>query len=345
MKTTFFSTFLLFLLQQLSAQEIPIYSRAETDTILNGDYNIRALLIEGSTIYYGADKSRIGYINVASKERKEFKYEIDDLEFRSIAKTKDHIFALNAGSPAVLTRMEKNGSNLRVVYDDYNPKVFYDSMQFWNNYEGIALGDPLNGCMAVVITRNGGKSWNRLPCFLLPPVIEGEAAFAASNTNIVIKGDRTWLVTGGMASRVLYSPDKGKNWYISETPMVSGKPTTGIYSADFYDFKYGFLVGGDYLDPQMNNNTKAITSDGGKTWKSISNNEGFGYASCVQYIPGSDGKALVTVGPAGLQYSSDYGSTWTQLLADDSLYTIRFQNSRTAYAAGKNKIIRISFKE
>lgn len=346
MKSIIFSLFLLLCAFHMSFAQnrTDIYSEVQVDTILHGDYSIRALLIDGSTLYYGADKSRIGYINVATEERMEFRYEVEDLEFRSIAKTRDHIFALNAGSPAVLTKMNKDGSELKVVYDDYNPKVFYDSMQFWNNYEGIAVGDPLKGCMAIVITRDGGKNWRRLPCSVLPPVIEGEAAFAASNTNIVVKGDRTWIVTGGAVSRILYSPDKGKSWFLSDTPIVSGQSTTGIYSADFYDFKYGFIVGGDYTKPEMNNQNKAITTDGGQTWKTVADNAGFGYASCVQFVPDGDGAQLVTVGPSGLQYSSDYGKTWTQLYADPSLYTIRFQNSRTAYAAGKNKIIKITFK-
>jgi hypothetical protein len=30
---------------------------------------------------------------------------------------------------------------------------------------------------------------------------------------------------------------------------------------------------------------KARTTDGGKTWKLVAENQGFGYASCVQYIP------------------------------------------------------------
>ncbi|MFV8375772.1 hypothetical protein [Flavobacterium sp. LB1P62] len=44
----------------------------------------------------------------------------------------------------------------------------------------------------------------------LPKIIDGEAAFVACNTNIVIKGNKTWIVTGGKKARVFYSSDKGK---------------------------------------------------------------------------------------------------------------------------------------
>ncbi len=325
-------------------QETLKYSRVEVDTLLVGDYNIRAIAIDGSTLHYGADKSRVGTINIVTKVLKEYQYEVPNIEFRSIAKNGTDIFALSAGMPAILTRINKKNDKMSVVYDDYNSKIFYDSMQFWSHYEGIAFGDPMNGCMTIIITRDGGKNWRRVPCGLVPHPKEGEAAFAASNTGIVTKGDRTFIATGGSNSRILYSPDKGRKWGIIETPIISGTSTQGIYSMDFYDFKYGFLTGGDYLNPDVKIGNKALTTDGGKTWKLVADGEAFGYASCVQFIPDSDGKALVTVGPSGLYYSADHGHTWKLLLEDSSLNTIRFQNPRTAFAAGKNKIIRITFK-
>jgi hypothetical protein len=40
------------------------------------------------------------------------------------------------------------------------------------------------------------------PSNKLPKVMDGEAAFAQSNTNILIKGNNTWFVSGGKKSRV-----------------------------------------------------------------------------------------------------------------------------------------------
>jgi hypothetical protein len=54
----------------------------------------------------------------------------------------------------------------------------------------------------------------------------------------------------------------------------------------------------------------------------MAENQGFGYASCIQYIPNSDGKSLVSVGVSGLYYSYDSGN-WKQLATDSSLFTIR----------------------
>jgi photosystem II stability/assembly factor-like uncharacterized protein len=218
-------------------------------------------------------------------------------------------------------------------------------MQFWNDLEGIAVGDPIEGCFSVITTRDGGTTWQKTPSDQLPQLAEGEAAFAASNTNIVIKENSTWLVSGGKSARVFFSDDKGKSWSVNETPMVQGKQMTGIFTADFYDSKVGFISGGNYEVLTQNFDNKAVTRDGGKRWQLVAQNQGFGYASCVQYIPKSKGKELVSVGASGLFYSNDGGNSWKQFSTDGSLYTIRFLNASTAIAAGKNKLIRIRFKK
>jgi hypothetical protein len=44
-------------------------------------------------------------------------------------------------NPALLYQVSKN-LKPRLTYQENNKKVFYDSMKFWNNKEGIAMGDP-----------------------------------------------------------------------------------------------------------------------------------------------------------------------------------------------------------
>jgi photosystem II stability/assembly factor-like uncharacterized protein len=82
-------------------------------------------------------------------------------------------------------------------------------MQFWNDKEGIAIGDPTEDTFSIIVTRDGGETWTKLLSDKLPTNASGEAAFAASNTNIVIKGD-TWLVSGGK-KHVFYSQIKQKH--------------------------------------------------------------------------------------------------------------------------------------
>ena len=330
----------------IDSLKLKVYNSIQIDTLLQEDLSIRALLLDSNKLWYAANKGKYGSIDLNSHKRFNGHVTKDTLmlEFRSIAKTNEYIFILNVGTPALLYRISKDGSRIKKMYQENHPKAFYDSMQFWNNEEGIAMGDPTDSCLSVLITRDGGTTWNKVSCENLPKVAEGEAAFAASNTNLVIKGNETWMGSGGKKSRVFYSSDKGKSWKAFNTPMIQGQAMSGIFTADFYDAKNGCIAGGNYEKLNQNFGNKAITKDGGKSWKLTAENIGFGYASCVQYVPNSNAQQLVSVGASGLYYSSNAGEKWSKLSNDSSLFTIRFLNDSTAIAAGKNKIIRVNFK-
>ena len=315
------------------------------DTLFSDSISIRAIAIDGNKIWYTADKGRFGSYNLDLKSRLEKSVEYDggNPEFRSIAQTQDNIFIINVGNPALLFKIKKNALSKQLVYTEQAEKVFFDSMQFWDENNGIAMGDPIDDCLNVILTANGGNSWKKVPCENLPKVATGEAAFAASNTNIIVKNNKVWIVSGGVKARVFYSNDKGHNWTVYETPIVQGKAMTGIFTADFYDSQNGFIAGGDYDLPNQDFANKAITKDGGKTWKTIADNQGFGYASCVQYVPQSKGKSLVVVAHSGIFYSNNAGQSWTQIHKDSNLHTIRFIDKNNAIAAGKGKMIHIKF--
>jgi photosystem II stability/assembly factor-like uncharacterized protein len=323
-----------------------IYTSVKIDTLFTDKISIRPISISDDKVFYAADKNRVGVIDLNKNSRNEYVIEKDNLklEFRSIAQTSSSIFIANVGNPAFIYKFSKDLQQKELVYEEHNEKVFYDSMQFWNDQEGIAIGDPIENCFCMLITRNGGATWTKVTCSNLPDLAEGEAAFAASNTNIVIKGGKTWIVSGGKKARVFFSSDKGKTWSVNNSPVIQGEAMTGIFTADFYNEKIGFIAGGNYEKPNQNFGNKALTTNGGKTWDLVSENQGFGYASCVQFVPDSKGKQLVSVGANGIYYSSDKGNSWKQFSSDSSLFTIRFINKSTAIAAGKDKMVRLDFK-
>lgn len=313
------------------------------DTLLQDKISIRAIVIAENKVFYAGNKSRVGYVDLKDKSKKEIRVDNDSisLEYRSIAQTDNAIFIVNIAKPAHIYKLSKDLKSVNLVYTDSNEKIFFDSMQFWNDQEGIAMGDPIDDCLHIIITNDGGNSWHKMSCDKLPKVLDGEAAFASSNSNVILKENFVWMVSGGKKSRVFFSPDKGKTWKIYETPIVQGQSMTGIFTADFYDKKRGIIAGGNFEKPTQNFQNKAITNDGGKTWSLIAENAGFGYASCIQYVPNSHGKKIVSVGATGVFYSKDKGITWKQISSDNSLYTLRFVNASTAIAAGKDKIVRM----
>jgi photosystem II stability/assembly factor-like uncharacterized protein len=322
------------------------FTNVKVDTLLKEIISIRPITVSQEKVWYAANRNKVGFVSLTdgTKMQRQINKDTIKMEFRSIAQTSTSIFVLTIANPALLYKFSKDLSQKKLVYEEKHEKVFYDSMQFWNDKEGIAFGDPIENCLSVIITRDGGETWTKIPCTKLPKVADGEAAFAASNTNIIIKGINTWLVSGGKKSRVFFSSDKGNSWNVYETPIVQGEAMTGIFTADFYDSKIGFIAGGNYDKPNQNFQNKAITNDGGKTWKLVGEKQGFGYASCIQFVPKSNGKQLVCVGANGLFYSKDSGATWIQFLKDPTFFTLRFVDENTAIAAGKDKIVKLEFE-
>jgi photosystem II stability/assembly factor-like uncharacterized protein len=307
--------------------------------------SIRAIEIIGNNLAFAANNATFGMYNFNNKNWRTNNQKYDTLvpEFRAVASTDNDFFMLSVGSPALLYKTGDSGA-MELVYKEEHEKAFYDAMAFWNNEEGIAMGDPTDNCISIIITRNGGKTWEKLNCDVLPEVIEGEAAFAASNSNIAIEGDNTWILTGGMKSRIYFSPDKGKTWEVYNTPLIDGEATTGGYSMDFYDENFGIIIGGDYTKPNGNTGNKAITKNGGKTWELIAEGQEPGYKSSVRFVPNGGGEKIIATGFSGISYSKDSGKTWEEI-SKEGFYTLRFRNDSVAYAAGKGRIAKLNFTQ
>jgi photosystem II stability/assembly factor-like uncharacterized protein len=263
--------------------------------------------------------------------------------FRSVAyNNKDH-FVLSIGNPALLYKLEFN-KNPKLVYKEEHEKVFYDSMKFFDEQHGIAMGDPTEDCLSIILTKDGGTTWNKIPCSKMPKVADGEAAFAASNTNIKVLGKTAWIVTGGTKARVFKTTNLGETWEVYETPIIQGEGAQGIYSVDFADENHGIIIGGDYSKPEENKANKAITKDGGKTWTLVADGQNPNYKSCVQYVPNTDGKEVFAVGKTGISYSNDGGITWREV-SKEGYYVIQFVDRNTAWLAGNEKIGRFKLKK
>lgn len=321
-----------------SPQNTKLFSSLKIEPIIEDSLlNIRALELNDNYVVAVSSVGDVYRYDLNTETLTKKRFSTDSLNVRSMALINNSVFTLSIASPAFLYK------DSTLVYSETHPDIFYDSMDFWNDKEGIAIGDPTEGCLSILITRDGGRNWRKTTCDELPKAIQGEAAFAASDTNIAIVDDKVWIASGGMASRVLYSSNKGKSWQIFDTPIVQGTPTTGMYSIDFYDAKNGFAIGGDYTQPQAMSNTKIKTSDGGKTWQVVSGENSPGYRSCVQYVPESNAQGLVVVGFEGIDYSADGGLHWRHF-SDDGFYTLRFLNDSTAFAAGKGRIAKLNFK-
>ena len=332
------------MLVSCSSKNAKDYTSIKIERVFTDSLSIRSLApVDENKVWFAANSGRVGLIDDKTPKLATIRYGDSLLNFRSIAKTKSSVFVLSIASPGVLYKIGFNGTeatNIEEVYVEEGEKVFYDAMTFWNEKEGIAMGDPTDDCLSIIVTRDGGNTWTKILCDQLPKVEKGEAAFAASNSNIAVYGNHAWIVSGGKRARVFHSADRGKSWEVFDTPIVQGKAMTGIYSVDFWDENTGVIFGGDWENKDYNEGNKAITRDGGKTWNLLSNGKGPGYRSSVRFVPGSNGMGLLALGSPGISYSNDQGESWLEL-SSEGFYAVEFVNDTLAFAAGRNKISRL----
>jgi len=240
----------------------------------------------------------------------------DSLDFRDIqAFDQNTAFVLSIG-PGDQSRIYKTSDGGKIwqrQFTNSDPKAFYDCFAFWDSTHGIAVSDSVDGKFPLIATADG-MTWNPVAVKNMPVALPNEGAFAASGTCIATFGKSdVWFGTGGPAARVFHSADRGKNWIVTETPIIHGAASQGVFSLAFWTAKDGVAVGGDYKEPKKGESTAAVTHDGGKTWTLASKQPG-GYRSAVA---ADASRLLMAVGTSGVDVSDDGGIIWRKFGTED----------------------------
>lgn len=252
----------------------------------------------------------------------------DSLDFRDIeALDSLTAYVLSAGEDGRIYKTVDGGLSWQLQFQNETKGAFFDCFDFWDANHGIAMSDPVAGRFLLIRT-DDGETWRAIASANLPPVLDGEAAFAASGTCLVTAGSqRVYLGTGGGAeARVLVSDDRGSSWRAVATPVAAGTASAGTFSLAFRDANHGMAIGGDYQQPAAEA-VVARTSDGGATWTAAGRTS---YVSGAAYGRGS---TVFAVGTSGTRVSHDDGMTWISL--DTVEYNaVEFSGDGVGYAVG-----------
>ena len=254
---------------------------------------------------------------------------LDTVDFRSIhAFDAQTAVAASAGQPAVIYRTEDGGRNWNKVHQE-GGEAFFDAIQFIDAQRGYVLGDPIGGKWMILETLDGGRSWH--PLAKLPDAVQGEAAFAASSSSLLVDSEGLVFATGGTVSRLHRYTFASQSWGVRElTDMIQGEPSQGVFAATSLPGAGGLvLVGGDYLKPE-NRIANALLVLGEVT---ISTSEGpSGYRSGVAFL--QDKEWVVVVGPGGSDFSTDGAHSW-QPFSTSGYHAVKVApDGKTLWASG-----------
>lgn len=251
-----------------------------------------------------------------------------DLDLRSLHAFDERRAALvNAGAPARFYLTSDGGAHWRLTREIALPGIFFDSMAFWSDREGLAIGDAIGGRFVLALTHDGGETWQDAPG---PAAAPGEGAFAASNSCLAVRGSgEAWFAS---AARVFHTRDGGKSWTAS-APGLGSSESKGLFSIAFRSDRRGYLTGGDYRAP-ASPGLFARTGDGGATWRAGAAPRG--YRSAIAVF----GDALVVAGPTGSDVSLDDGQSWARL-GDEPLNALAVSGDELLAAGPDGVLLRL----
>jgi photosystem II stability/assembly factor-like uncharacterized protein len=232
----------------------------------------------------------------------------ENLDFRDIeAVDADSAYVMSSGDgdKSRIYKTKDGGAHWDLQYSDKRAGFFLDSVACDSGTHCVALSDPVDGKFVVMGT-NDGEHWKELPRQNMPAALPKEGAFAASGTAIALCDHKIFFGTGGGAgARIFRSEDEGQTWTVSETPMVAGNPSSGIFSISCDDDDL-VAVGGDYKEPNASNRAAIYSHDSGITWHLAATQPG-GFRSATGACAYGD---FAAVGTNGTDVSHDKGIHW-----------------------------------
>lgn len=268
-------------------------------------------------------------------------------DFRSIHAWNDQEAIIVAiASPAYILKTIDGGASWNIVYENTDTAMFLDAIHFKDNNNGLVVGDPINKQIFLLSTQDKGATWQQVPAnYFMDSIIEGEAFFASSSSNIAQSKNQQFLITGGMASRLWI------NGKAQKIPIVQGKVSTGANSiAISPNGNHILIVGGDFandtsrhlnivgLSSFLTPNTELKHYSTKKTTWTINNKitSPNGYKSSVAYLTNN---LVITCGTSGIDISKNNGKYWNKI-SGESFHVVKKQlnTNKVIFAGGGGRI-------
>jgi hypothetical protein len=245
--------------------------------------------------------------------------------------------------PAIILKTNDGGKTWNEVFHDDTKGMFLDAMDFTKDGNGIVVGDPINNKLFIATTSSYGDKWLALkPENNFYTVDTGEAFFAASGTNVNIKGNKNnhviCFVTGGSDSRLIFN---GQPLALN---ILKGKDSQGANSiAVNTSVSRIVITGGDFNEPASSEkNIEVFNIKNGQLLYPVVQTPPHGYRSCVSFITDD---SLVCCGLTGVDISNDGGLNWKLISGESFHVCAKAKKGDAVFLAGKDGRIAKLVKE
>lgn len=238
------------------------------------------------------------------------------------------------GGEARIYKTVNGGESWETQYINTNEGVFFNAIAFWDEQNGLAVSDPVNGSFVIVRTTNGGEDWVQVPSDNIPLPLPNEWAGIANGggTCLTVAGTSSAWFGSGNASplRIFRTTDKGLTWEVSETPLSVSGTSKGIYTIAFKDLLNGYA--GSFNFPFDRESTNLVkTNDGGITWTAVNNFPSI-EPTTISFVPQTNNSVLFITSFQGSVISRDDGISW-EILNTEPMTTHNFGNSISGWGA------------
>ncbi|HRY99017.1 MAG TPA: lamin tail domain-containing protein, partial [Bacteroidales bacterium] len=205
------------------------------------------------------------------------------------------ILAMNSGAQQIkIFNTTDGGWVWNVQADslfDMGQGSYTNVIHFWNNMEGIILGDPVNGSWDIYRTSDAGATWTRLDTNNIPVPLASEAGVEMAYSAV---GDAIFFSTSG--ARMFKSTDRGLHWSAVSCPVTT--------KFTFANAMEGWLI-------QNGTSNLFHTVDGGSNWNQISYTGTLGGYN-IKHVPGTSSTLVSSNGGAqGIHFSLNGGQSWS----------------------------------
>jgi photosystem II stability/assembly factor-like uncharacterized protein len=238
------------------------------------------------------------------------------LDFRAVvAFSADEAFLMSAG-PGDQSRIYHTtdaGQRWSLQFTNTNPKGFFDSMAFWDAKHGIVLGDPISDesgkLKFELLLTDDGQTWKQIPPSQLPEAMDGEGAFAASNSCIALLAPTVQVFPTDSSTTHAVTAAQDVTWKSGASAPRKPPENDGALAPDIW-FATGGKAARVFHSP-----------DHGKSWQVVDTPIVHGPESAGIFsiafrdalhgvIAGGDYKHPDQDGP-NLAFTEDAGKTWT----------------------------------